>query len=1043
MSLHYNAFISYKHAELDNKVAADIEKLLERYHIPKKIQKKTGMKKIERIFRDKDELPITSDLTDTINEALLNSDYLIVLCSKSTRLSTWVEREISLFLQTHPLDHVLTVLAEGEPYEVIPQMLLSRTVQRLNYMGQVETVIEPVEPLSCDFRLPRKEAINTELPRLAAALIGCSYNELMNRQRQYKMKRLTAMAAGVMALSVGFGGYMLYSNQRINENYQNSLINQSRYLANSSEQLLEDEKRIDALHLALAALPNEETPDRPVIPEAERAIANASLAYETVYGSNITSVWNYTMPDNIDKFYVGPDGDSLAAIDMSDNVMVWDAQTKELVYSYSSSDDCADVIYYISEDKLLVTGLYFVRCVDVKNKTVLWEHEKLGDGAVANYYAASANGSFVYVPVSDETIYKLDSATGNIVDTYGFTENDIDAINCYFTDMIISPDEQKLMFEVELGDTKDKSLCIYNLSDKTYEFINLKEMGLFIDDNFLSNFCWIDNDTVAIAVNQEGMDGNYGFLNMDVYSTNHDIITCINLEDKSTRWSYDFSFSTYSSKDGFIVLTEMDGLCFYKGNKATIIDPNTGEMLYDYNLNDVIVGAKLNKGAELPIFQTESGKHAMPLPSQGTDTIALTKYFTDDIDSIKVSKGAYAHVRNSNSIIYYGVGVSDDEYLSFDATLSYDNIMPQSAIVGENSLAVLRGDDAGITIDLYDAQNKKFLKSVHIDNEDNSYNHYNFIAADKGKIYISHYSSIGGNVLELIELDDISGNNKTTTLAEATSCGEMSYKDGKIAYFDSKSYSQNTIALYDVETAEKKEFALPEDGYVNVENVEYCPEDGIIYLAGSSDYILNVGSGEMVSVTHSSDWQDTKKVSIDAISHKTIETDFSSIEVSDYTGEKLYSIKCPEIKPYDVSVYRALDNSKAVLLVPYEDGLLYRYDLETGELIGKTEFTPYTSPITTNRVEFNYDLENNLLYLQLDGVIDIIELKSYVQTACVVGSLGYHEGTDTFIVTSDVENSQEEIGYFRHYSVQELIEKARKLTKGTEPSQELREEYGF
>ena len=53
MSLHYNAFISYKHAELDNKVAAAIEWDLEHYHIPKKIQKKTGYKKIERIFRDK------------------------------------------------------------------------------------------------------------------------------------------------------------------------------------------------------------------------------------------------------------------------------------------------------------------------------------------------------------------------------------------------------------------------------------------------------------------------------------------------------------------------------------------------------------------------------------------------------------------------------------------------------------------------------------------------------------------------------------------------------------------------------------------------------------------------------------------------------------------------------------------------------------------------------------------------------------------------------------------------------------------------------
>jgi hypothetical protein len=76
MGQHYNAFISYKHAELDNKIAAQIEKDLEHYNIPRKLQKKTGYKRIERIFRDKDELPITSNLSGTIEEALLNSEYL-------------------------------------------------------------------------------------------------------------------------------------------------------------------------------------------------------------------------------------------------------------------------------------------------------------------------------------------------------------------------------------------------------------------------------------------------------------------------------------------------------------------------------------------------------------------------------------------------------------------------------------------------------------------------------------------------------------------------------------------------------------------------------------------------------------------------------------------------------------------------------------------------------------------------------------------------------------------------------------------------------
>ena len=70
MALQFNAFISYKHAPADNKVAETIEKGLERFHIPKKIQQKTGIKRINKIFRDKDELPITSNLDDQISYAL-------------------------------------------------------------------------------------------------------------------------------------------------------------------------------------------------------------------------------------------------------------------------------------------------------------------------------------------------------------------------------------------------------------------------------------------------------------------------------------------------------------------------------------------------------------------------------------------------------------------------------------------------------------------------------------------------------------------------------------------------------------------------------------------------------------------------------------------------------------------------------------------------------------------------------------------------------------------------------------------------------------
>ena len=296
---HYNAFISYRHAPLDIKVAEHIHSKLEHFHIPAKIRKKTGMKRIQRIFRDKDELPITSDLSDTISHALMHSDFLIVICSKSTCESVWVKREIEYFLQTHSRDHILAVLAEGEPYEVLPEQLLKEEVKILNPDGTTSTYMHEKEPLCCEYRQSFRKADKDELPRLAAALIGCSYDELMNRRRAYQMQRITALGLTLTALAVGFSGFLIWSRMKIQKNYRDSLRNQSKYLAYESEKLLSEEKRIEAIQLALAALPTDDN-DRPVTSEAIRALTDSTLAYQPLSGNTIQSVWNYQTSTRIE-----------------------------------------------------------------------------------------------------------------------------------------------------------------------------------------------------------------------------------------------------------------------------------------------------------------------------------------------------------------------------------------------------------------------------------------------------------------------------------------------------------------------------------------------------------------------------------------------------------------------------------------------------------------------------------------------------------------------------------------------------------------------
>ena len=108
----YDAFISYRHAPLDMEIAKKVHTGLETYHVPGAVQKKTGKKKIERVFRDQDELPIGSDLNENIAGALRESEYLVVICSPETPGSYWVAKEIETFIQLHDRHHVLAVLVD-------------------------------------------------------------------------------------------------------------------------------------------------------------------------------------------------------------------------------------------------------------------------------------------------------------------------------------------------------------------------------------------------------------------------------------------------------------------------------------------------------------------------------------------------------------------------------------------------------------------------------------------------------------------------------------------------------------------------------------------------------------------------------------------------------------------------------------------------------------------------------------------------------------------------------------------------------------------
>ncbi|MBO5715406.1 MAG: TIR domain-containing protein [Clostridia bacterium] len=122
----YDAFISYRHTDLDKFVAEKIHSYLEGFKLPKnvKVSKDVNKTGIKRVFRDKEELTITNNLEDPIVQALKESEYLIVICSPRTKESVWCRTEIEKFIEFHGRNRILTVLIEGEPQDSFPEELL-------------------------------------------------------------------------------------------------------------------------------------------------------------------------------------------------------------------------------------------------------------------------------------------------------------------------------------------------------------------------------------------------------------------------------------------------------------------------------------------------------------------------------------------------------------------------------------------------------------------------------------------------------------------------------------------------------------------------------------------------------------------------------------------------------------------------------------------------------------------------------------------------------------------------------------------------------
>ena len=221
----YNAFISYRHISPDKEIADKLQKKLENYKPSRSLSngKRSGGL---RVFRDKTELPTSSNLSNDIKMALENSEYLIVICSKATSESRWCMEEIEYFKQLHNGNNsnIITLVADGDPEDVFPPALCNELIPVTDEFGNTTYQNHVIEPLAANVSgkslKESQKKLNTEFLRIAAPILGCGYDNLYNREHKKKIRRIFTIGGIVLSLLLLFAVYnsaMLWeiNNQKI------------------------------------------------------------------------------------------------------------------------------------------------------------------------------------------------------------------------------------------------------------------------------------------------------------------------------------------------------------------------------------------------------------------------------------------------------------------------------------------------------------------------------------------------------------------------------------------------------------------------------------------------------------------------------------------------------------------------------------------------------------------------------------------------------------------------------------------------------------
>ena len=219
----YRAFISYSHTD---KAWGDwLHKALETYRVPSRLVGTTTAhgvipRRLNPVFRDRDELSSAPELATRINQALAQSENLIVLCSPGSAASRWVNEEVLAYKRMGRSARIFCLVVAGEPNATdLPGRAAEECfcpALRFQLDANGQPTNERTEPIAADARAGKDGKANAKL-KLIAGMLDVGFDALKQREQRRQVQRMTAIAVialGVMALTIVLAIAALVSRHR-------------------------------------------------------------------------------------------------------------------------------------------------------------------------------------------------------------------------------------------------------------------------------------------------------------------------------------------------------------------------------------------------------------------------------------------------------------------------------------------------------------------------------------------------------------------------------------------------------------------------------------------------------------------------------------------------------------------------------------------------------------------------------------------------------------------------------------------------------------